>query len=242
MKKTVLLMVCMLILSTGVRSQDKWLFYPLLGVEMGATIPFPFSDIPEGSKFSPRVSLVFGGGAEYKLNEKWHVGLELSYHQLGFSAKADVRSQSFYFDNHQDVLYFSGATDTRIELRMMELPIMARYKISKKSSFMIGIVYCFILDGTFDTRGSNGVLSDDKNITDNAALPGPANTRYNFDDFIENWDFGVQLGYRHCLNEKVFLWSNLKAGFNSIFKDDFDNIDYEMYQVRINLGASVFLF
>jgi len=105
----------------------KWQVYPLLGVDIGGSIPFPFSDIPKGAKFTPKPNPNIGLGVEYRLSEKWSLGLEASYHVLSFSAKADVRSQPFYFDNGINVLYFSGETSTDVRLRFLEFPLIAVY-------------------------------------------------------------------------------------------------------------------
>jgi hypothetical protein len=243
MDKVYGIIVLLFLMTLNAKAQnDKWMVYPSVGFEMGGTIPIPLSDIPDDSKISPHITLSFGGGIEYVVTNRIHFAVEANYHQLGFSAKANVISQSFYFDNHLDVLYFSGNTDTRVKLRFLEFPFMLHYKTGKAGALSVGFFYSLILDGTFDTRGNNGVLSNDKNITDNAQLPGPANTRYNFNDFLENWDLGLQLGYRHRIQKHFVVWGNIKAGFNSIFEDSFDNIDYEMYQVRLNLGTSFYVF
>jgi hypothetical protein len=85
----------------------------------------------------------------------------------------------------------------------------------------------------------NGVLSDDKAITDQATLPGVANTRYNFNDYIDVWDAGLLIGFQYQIKQRILLWSRLRVGFKSIFVKEFTNIDYEMYQVGINVGVSV---
>ncbi len=241
MHKACLLLLLLLPLTSKAQN-SKWLVYPSLGLETGGAVPIPLSAIPDGSKLSPRLNLSFGVGVEHQYAGNWNVGFELSYHQLGFEAIADVWSQPFYTDNHQDVLYFSGHTKTNAEFRMLELPVIAIYKFGRTSSGLIGMYYSRILDGTFHTKGSKGVLSDDKSITDNAQLPGPASTNFSFDDYLDSWDIGMLLGYRHSLSHRLFLWGNLKVGFNSIFKNSFNNVDYEMYQVRLNVGTSVYLF
>jgi hypothetical protein len=241
MKRIALL--TLLFLPTLLKAQDsKWLVYPSLGVDMGGAIPFPFSDIPKGSKGTPKLNPSLGLGIEYQLTTKWSIGLDISYHQLEFSANADVRSQPFYFDNHQDILYFSGHTKTDVELRFLEFPVTAIYNINPRWSLIIGTYYSRVLEGTFNTKGTNGVLSNDKTITDAAQLPGTANTSYSFNDELDNWDAGVLIGYRYNIFNRVYFWSNFNVGFNSIFTREFDNIDYEMYQLRLNAGVSFSFF
>ena len=61
-------------------------------------------------------------------------------------------------------------------------------------------------------------------------------------EFLDNYDYGILLGYRYKLSDKMNLYGRIQVGFKSIFKPDFDNIDYEMYQVRLNIGASYRIF
>jgi hypothetical protein len=241
MKRVVLaIMLCFPLLLNA--QQNKWLVYPSLGVDMGGAIPFPLSDIPNGSKGTPKLNPSLGLGTEYHLTEKWSLGFEVCYHVLAFSAKANVRSQPFYFNNHLDVLYFSGHTNTDIELRFVDFPLMAVYTVNPRWSVIMGTYYSRILDGSFNTEGTDGVISDDKAITDAAQLPGIANTNYNFNEYIDAWDAGLLIGYRYNINHWLCFWSNFNVGFKSIFVKKFDNIHYEMYQLRLNVGVSVPLF
>jgi len=224
-------------------SQDrKFNFYPNVAVDLGGAIPFPLSDIPEGAGGTPEPYPSVGIGSEYNLNEKWQLALEVNYHLIAFSSDADVVSQPFYFDDGT-AQYYTGKTEADIELRMVEFPLIAFYKLKEGRRFLFGMYYSRILEGRFNTKGINGVYSPDKSITDNAILPGPEYTiEYDFNKYIDKYDIGVLIGYRYSINHRFYLWGRLNVGFKSIFEKDFNNIDYEMYQVRINLGISYKLF
>jgi hypothetical protein len=240
--KRFLIAVFLILPITLTAQSSKWWLYPMIGIDMGGTIPFPLSDIPHGSKGTPKLNPNLGLGFEYKVAGKWNLGAEVSYHVLAFSAIADVRSQPIYFDNHEDILYFSGKTKTDVELRFVEFPVFAVYKGNDRWSLLFGAYYSRILEGTFNSQGINGVLSDNKAITDTASLPGIVNTSFNFNDFIDKWDAGMLIGYRYNLNQRINFWTRLQVGFNSIFVKEFDNIEYELYQVRLNVGISITLF
>ncbi|MBA7576492.1 hypothetical protein ES708_18333 [subsurface metagenome] len=246
MKKTYILTFLLLVFALNGSSQlYKWTVYPCLGIDMGGAIPFPFSDIPKGSGGTPKLSPTLGIGGEFQIHDRWFMALEVNYHVLAFSAKAEVRSQPFYATDSYGqpyVLYFTGYTKADIELRQVEFPLIATYKTGKNWSVPFGVYYSRILEGSFYTEGSNGVLSDDKELTDNAELPGTANTSYNFNDDIDSYDYGILFGYRYNLNHRLYFWSKFHVGFKSFSKKEFDNIDYEMYQVRISIGASYNLF
>jgi hypothetical protein len=236
-------LVLMLFLPFLLQAQNNtWRVYPTLGVDMGGALPFPLSDIPDGSKGTPKLNPNLGLGFEHGIGGKWSLGMEVSYHILAFSANADVISQPFYFDNQEDVLYFSGHTSTDVELRLLEFPVMAVFNAGPNWSLIMGAYYSRILDGTFNTTGTDGVLSPDKAITDTTQLPGPANITYNFNDYIDDWDAGLLIGYRYNLNHRIFFWTRFQVGFKSIFVKEFENIEYELYQLRLNVGISVALF
>lgn len=241
--KRAILIILISIFPIYVFSQERKLnFYPNIAVDLGGAIPFPLSDIPDGSGGTPKPYPSLGIGSEYNLNEKWQLAFEINYHLIAFSATADVVSQPFYY-NDGSALYFTGHTETDIELRMVEFPLIAFYKLKEGRRFLFGAYYSRILEGRFETKGINGIYSPDKNITDNATLPGPEYTiEYNFNKYIDKYDYGVLIGYRYDINHRLYLWARLNVGFKSIFEKDFYNIDYEMYQVRLNLGVSYKLF
>ncbi|MCD4833417.1 MAG: outer membrane beta-barrel protein [Bacteroidales bacterium] len=241
--KRAILIILISIFPIYVFSQERKLnFYPNIAVDLGGAIPFPLSDIPDGSGGTPKPYPSLGIGSEYNLNEKWQLAFEINYHLIAFSATANVVSQPFYY-NDGSALYFTGHTETDIELRMVEFPLIAFYKLKEGRRFLFGAYYSRILEGRFETKGINGIYSPDKNITDNATLPGPEYTiEYNFNKYIDKYDYGVLIGYRYDINHRLYLWARLNVGFKSIFEGDFYNIDYDMYQVRINLGISYKLF
>lgn len=241
--KRAILIILISIFPIYVFSQERKLnFYPNIAVDLGGAIPFPLSDIPDGSGGTPKPYPSLGIGSEYNLNEKWQLAFEINYHLIAFSATADVVSQPFYY-NDGSALYFTGHTETDIELRMVEFPLIAFYKLKEGRRFLFGAYYSRILEGRFETKGINGIYSPDKSITDNATLPGPEYTiEYDFNKYIDKYDYGVLIGYRYDINHRLYLWARLNVGFKSIFEKDFYNIDYEMYQVRLNLGVSYKLF
>jgi len=219
-------------------SQDRKLsIYPAIGIDLGGAVPFPFSDIPDGAGGTPEPYPFLGLGAEYPIHGNWKIAAEVNYRIISFTADAKVISQPYY-PGDGSTLYFSGDTYTDVELRMVEFPILAIYKLRDSRAVLFGVYYSIILEGTFITEARDGVINSNKEITDNAILPGNANTDYKFSKYLDNYDYGVLLGYRYKLTEKMNVYGRIQVGFKSIFKPDFDNIDYEMYQVRLNIGTS----
>jgi len=242
---TLVIVLLIFFVLSGFSQHFDWTIYPSLGIDMGGAVPFPFSNIPEGSGGTPKLNPTLGIGGEYKLKDKWFLAIEVNYHILEFSAKATVRSQEFYFTNilgERDVQYFTGYTKSDIEIRQVEFPLIATFRSNKNWAIPFGIYYSRILESKFYTEGKDGWSSDDKNITDNAQLPGTFAAESDFSDDLDSYDYGVLFGYRYNLNHRLYFWGRFHVGFKSIFKKEFDNIDYEMYQVRVSIGASYNLF
>lgn len=242
LKKILISTVFTLFLFSAFSQDRKINFYPGITIDAGAAVPFPFSNIPSSAEGTPKINPSAGLGVVYNLSEKWDIASELNYHSTDFLAKAHVVSQSFN-QGESSQMYFTGQTETQIAFKMIEMPFIAMYEIKKDKNILVGTYYAFILNSKFDTKGINGVYSPDKRITDQAELPGPEYTiNYNFNDFMGKYDYGVLVGYSQTLYKKLSVWSKLNVGLKNIFKNNFNSIEYKMYQIRFNLGVSYMLF
>ena len=242
MNRLIFLLIFSSIICRAYSQEPKWMVYPSIGINMGGAIPIPLSSIPSGSKGTPKLTPSLGIGFQYSIAERWNLALDVNYHILSFTGRADVISQSFWSDDRSYVLYFSGEVYTNTELRFVEFPLSAYFKLGENWSLIFGAYYSLILEGRFETEGKNGWISADKEDTDNAPLPGTQSTTYNFSDDLDNYDFGGFIGYQYKITPRVLFWGCFYFGFKNIFKSDFQNIDYKMYQLRLNTGISYVLF
>jgi hypothetical protein len=205
---------------------------------MGGAIPIPLSEMPDDAKGNPKIKPTLGIAFQRNLNERWSLGAELNYHDLAIDAEVTVISQAYWADDRSYATYFSGEAYSSTELQFIEVPLVAYYHFNDRWSLTFGAYYSFILNGKLETEGRNGWISDDKNITDTAPLPGTANASFDFNDELDNFDVGALIGYNFKIGERVDLWGRFNVGFKSIFIPDFNNIDYEMYQFRFSTGVS----
>ncbi|MFY0626350.1 MAG: PorT family protein [Reichenbachiella sp.] len=239
----ILLVFIFLFSVVAAQAQDlKWLVAPSLGIDVGGAVVIPLSDIPDGAKGSPKIMPNIGVGVQYNIHEKWNLGIELNYHVLSFTASADVISQPYYSDDGSYAIYFSGETETECELKFVEFPLMAYYKLNSNWSIVIGMYYSRIIDSRFEVEGSNGWISENKEDTDTAPLPGTQNVAYDFNDEMSSHDLGAIIGFQYKIGAKILFWSRFHAGLNSVFKPEFQNISYELYQMRLSTGVSFTLF
>jgi hypothetical protein len=55
---------------------------------------------------------------------------------------------------------------------------------------------------------------------------------------LDSYDLGMLMGVSYHASPRLSFWGRFNVGFKSIFKPDFNNIDYEMYQLRFSMGTS----
>jgi len=227
----------------GIGAQENtWQFKATGGIDMGVAIPIPMSAVPGDAQVKPRLMPTLGVGVERYFSDKWSLGLEINYHILAIDGSVDVVSQPFWSDDRSYATYFSGEANTSTELRFLEFPLIAHYHINEHWALHMGAYYSIILSAKLETEGKNGWLSINKEDTDNAPLPGTQNTFFSFSDELDNYDIGGLLGVTYYLSPRLTIWGRFNVGLKSIFKPDFNNIDYAMYQMRFSMGTSyVFL-
>jgi hypothetical protein len=227
----------------GIGAQEHtWKFKATGGIDMGMAIPVPMSAVPGDAEVKPKLMPTAGIGAQRYFSDKWSLGLEINYHILSIDGTVSVVSQPFWSDDRSYATYFSGEAKTSTELRFLEFPLIAHYHLNERWALHVGGYYSVILHAKLETEGKNGWLSTNKEDTDNAPLPGLQNTFFSFNDELDNYDIGGLLGATYNVSLRFMIWSRINVGFKSIFKPDFNNIDYEMYQMRFSMGISyVFL-
>ena len=222
--------------------ENTWEFKATGGIDMGVAIPIPLSAVPGDAQVKPRLMPTVGLGAQGYFSDKWSLGLEINYHILSIDGTVNVVSQPFWSDDRSYATYFSGEANTSTEIRFLEFPLIANYHIGKRWAVHVGAYYSAILSAKLETEGKNGWLSTNKEDTDNAPLPGTQNTFFSFNDELDNYDIGGLMGLTYNASPRIRIWGRINVGFKSIFIPDFNNIDYEMYQMRFGMGTSyVFL-
>lgn len=165
--------------------------------------------IPEGA-VSPGIG-VFAG---YNINDKWSVQAEVNFRKgfvQPFTAKEDkdntlnlptsITAESSSFDRvaaNQEVIARN--------LTVLEFPILAKYKVTEKSSVMAGV-------------RSSWIHVKDPN-SDNSST----NTRHSA--IYEKVDVGVSVGYELQISERVAIDFRFNKGLTELFQDDEDSTDY----------------
>jgi len=228
---------------TIIKAQNGiWELLPSVGIDIGGTIPVPLSEMPKDADASLKIRPTVGLGVQRNLGERWSLGVEANYHIIAIDAFVNVVSQAFWADDRSYATYFSGEAYSSTELQFVEIPITAYYHFNDRWSLVFGGYFSIITKGKLETEGKNGWISADKNDTDTAPLPGTQNTSFDFNEDLSKYDVGALLGYEFKIGKRINLWGEFGVGLKSIFKPDFNNIDYDMYQFRFGTGVSFVLW
>jgi hypothetical protein len=242
MTKHIFTLIFFLIIATANAQYPKWKLTTSAGIDFGGAVPIPLSEMPKDAEATFKIRPTLGIGMQRNFNEHWSLGVESNYHIIAIEANVNVVSQAFWADDRSYAMYFSGEAYSSTELQFVEIPITAYYHFNKRWSLVFGGYFSIITKGEMETEGKNGWISADKNDTDTAPLPGTQSTSFDFNDELDNYDAGALLGYEFKLGKRLSMFGRFNVGFKSIFKPEFNNIDYEMYQFRFSTGVSFILW
>lgn len=165
--------------------------------------------IPEGA-ISPGIGIFVG----YNINDKWSVQAEVNFRK-GFVQPFTAKEEK---DNNLILPTIITAKPTSFDrvianqeviarnLTVLEFPILAKYKLNKKSSVMAGIRPSWI-----HVKDPN---------SDNSSTDARHSAIY------EKIDLGVSIGYELQLSERVAVNIRFNKGLTELFQDDEDSTDF----------------
>ena len=165
--------------------------------------------IPKGA-ISPGIG-VFAG---YNINDKWSVQAEVNFRK-GFVQPFTPKAEKDEFLNLPITVNEKASSYDKVvmneeviarNLTVLEFPILAKYKVSEKSSVMAGVRPSWI------------------RVKD----PNPDNSSTNArpSAIYEKIDLGVSVGYEVQLSKRVALDFRFNKGLTDLFQDDEDSTDY----------------
>ncbi len=174
-----------------------------LGLKAGANAPtFNTSDVMFSKGERIRYMLGFHGGfmTEFKINDKISLQGELLYSQQGTEVFWD-------FDGGVTSNYYVQETRT-INIDYLNIPIMAKFYATRGLNITGGFQFGFVMT----TSGERKTHTTTYPST--GRLENTTTSKYNIDEYIKDFDFGLNVG----------LGYKLKKGFD--------------FGVRYNLGLS----
>ena len=241
MKKIILsVILCFTIFGT-LSAQDRGFEYRVLaGFNIGGTAPIPLArQIRHIDGYNPSLSLMLGADVTRHINEKWGVRSGLKFETKGMTTRAQVRNYQITMNvSDGDKTgtmegIFTGKVKTISKNAYLTLPVTAVYKFNDRWQVSGGAFVSLLLDGDFNGEAHDGYIRE--GIPTNPPV-GVTLATYDFSDDIRNFNWGAQLGGSWRAFRQFSVFGDMTWAFNSIFKDDFKSISFDMYNIYLNIG------
>ncbi|MBB6328247.1 hypothetical protein FHS59_003890 [Algoriphagus iocasae] len=247
MKKNILiLIVIFLTLHKSVVAQEdsksNMDVYIHVGYNLGGLAPVSFPNtIREIKSYSPGFSPVIGLESSYKLKGGWGIGSGIGLDWKGM--KVTDRVQYFHtiitMDGSSLEGDFTGTNTTNVKNMYLSIPLYASYTTENRWRFKGGMYFAWLLDGSFTGSVSDGYLRKGNSLGEKVEVDYAA---FDFSDELNNFDLGISVGAEKYLFGNFGVAGNLKWGLIPGFPESFTGIDFNMYNIYLDLGITYKIF
>ena len=205
-----------------------------LGTDIGGAVPFPFSNIPKPFNPYPQIKAGFGGVFNLQITDRWGIGAELMYKNVGMKADARVENQKFNMDGTDT--YFTGSAEMDMNFTLLEVPLYAKYSFKKGNDKVIaGFYYSYTFTSNFETTPKKGFIGYEPNKVD---IEDVSDIIMDFSDVLDCWDIGFLVGYERRIIERLNLGLRFSMGFKDIFMPSSNYFDYKMLPIKGSISIS----
>jgi len=208
------------------------------GIKLGLTTGTPIGPREDGAMGKLGVSGIAGVLAEYQLNNKWRLGIELYHTQKKstFSTPATVDEYNYlFYPPGTDtmvwiVAQFEGFVEGQFDNRYIEVPILGHYYFTKRFGATFGPYFSYMLEGNI-----SGVSTGDVKI--NAAILPVENQAFDESQHLRMLDYGLVGGIRYRTNFGMNYELRLTTGMRSVFKDTYPLAEGVVRNIYLQLTA-----
>jgi len=185
------------------------------GIKLGLTTGTPIGPREDGATGKLSLGSIAGVLAEYSLNEKWQLGVELYYiHKKSvFSTPATVELIDGKFDN-----------------RYIEVPILGHYYFTERFAATFGPYFSYMLQGEISGTSTG-------EVTVNFATLPVENQAFDESQHLRTLDYGLIGGVRYHTNLGVNYELRLTSGMTSVFKDTYPLAEGVVRNIYLQLMA-----
>ena len=233
----------------------KYEFGVHTGIDIGAAVPWPPSNLGGGMKMNavPHLAPALGFSATARIDPRWSITVETTYKQLGIDAKARVNNQKFKDPDPpagEEPLNvdFRGTVDIGMRFYMLEVPVYAGFSLGGNDNrIVLGLYYSHLFRGKFDAEPLKGVITRPERPEDDPdryqlVTPDDEIGVQKFDTNMSSWDIGFMAGYEFKVTDRVHLGLRFAMGLKDIFKPSTKFLDYNMLHMRGSLVLSYKMF
>jgi hypothetical protein len=208
---------------------------PLIGTDIGGTLPIPFSAIGGAFNAYPKLNATLGARFFLNFHPRWSIGANLNYKTIAMDADARVTNQKFKGEN--TVQYFTGTSEMSMSFQILELPLYLEFLTGSKRQhgIQVGFFGSWVMRSRFITYATKGFIGAEPDRMD-SALSSPQ--VMDFSALLGNWDVGLLAGYQARIFPRIRMGLYVMIGLKDIFLPVSDFFDYKMKQVRGSVSVS----
>jgi len=209
------------------------------GIKLGLTTGTPIGPIEDGATGKLGLGSIAGVLAEYELNDKFRLGLELYYTQKKstFSTPAEVDEYDYLFHPPGTdtmvwiVAEFQGFVDGQFDNRYIEMPILGHLYFTERFGVTLGPYFSYLLEGDI-----SGVSTGD--VTIGVGTLPVENQIFDESQHLNTLDYGVVGGIRYRTNFGMNYELRLTSGLRSVFKDTYPLAEGVVRNIYLQLTAA----
>jgi len=233
MKKIIISFILLFIFNVG---HAQWSG----GIKLGLDVGTPIGKIEEGAKGRLGLGTIGGILTEYRLTDKWGIGMELYYIQKksSFVTPASVDEYQYLFSPpgpDTEMVWvsaqFDGVVDGSFNNHYIEVPLLAQYYLSDRLAATFGPYMSYLLKGDI-----SGTSTGD--VTIGVGVVEVENEAFNESQHLQKIDYGIATGLRYQTEFGMIYELRLTTGLRSVFKETYPLADGTVRNIYLQLTAA----
>ena len=212
------------------------------GFSIGGTSPLPLpKEIRSIDSYNPNMAIAIEGNATkwFGSDKKWGMLLGLRLENKSMTTKATVKNYNMEIigDGGEKVSgVWTGGVKTKVKNSYLTIPILAKYKLTKRWNLTVGPYFSYMLEGDFSGNVYEGYLRKTDPTGPKVEFTDGKVATYDFSNDLRKFQWAMQLGGEWKAFKHLNVYADLSWGLNDIFKKDFKTITFAMYPIYLNLG------
>lgn len=208
----------------------------LFNVGAMAPIPVP-SPVKHIYTWYPNINPALNFTITRWMNSNWGLTTGITLEVKSFEATTKIENMDInVVSDDESGLggHFTGFSNTDIKNNYFTIPLMATWRTNnQKLNLNFGLYGSFLMKGHFRQiiDGNLHVETIDKAVIDDPYDLDMDMSKFDFDDRISNYDFGVRFDAEYYFTDRLSGIVGLRFGFTNTMKSSFDYMKYKMYNM-----------
>lgn len=246
-KKLIFSVLLIFFIGASVFAQESdekhWSYSVSVGLNCGGTAPFPIpAPIEEINSWRPGISPQVIAYATRWINphSQWGVSIGMGAAIKGMETSAEVHLMKTELVLQPDEKLsglFSGTNVSKVRNGYILFPVQIVYRTHKHFILKAGGYFAYTAQKSFTGSVSDGYLRIGDITGDRTNI---AANNYDFSSEVKNYDLGTMANIQIHLHRKIYANVDFTWGLTSVFKEGFDGISYNMYNIYLALGGSYY--